>query len=469
VVFANQSFSTMTGYSLEEVIGGTATLLDGPKTGRNVPDILRHNIAEGHRFAGETVNYRKDGSEFIMDWAIAPIVNDEGCPTNYVAIQRDVTERHRAGQRLAESQQRMELALWGADLGLWDYAPNTGRATYDQRWAAMLGYKVEGVEPTFNGWASLVHPEDFPFMKDSLDRHLNGNSAVFEAEFRMRSHAGEWRWILSRGKVVERLPDGTAVRATGTHLDVTARREAEIALRHSNEDLQQFAYAVSHDLQEPLRMMAAYSGLLRDHIAEKLDPDGEIFLSTIQDGARRASRLVTDLLKYASAGADERDRLIEICALGEILDAAMVLLTHRIDESGAVIERDPLPEIDANRAQIEQLFYNLLNNALKYSRPNEPPRIRISSQKHGGQWIISVHDNGTGFDPNKAEYIFGVFKRLEAPNSSGTGIGLALCRRIVERHGGRIWAESQPGVGSVFSFKLPARVHAFAVGGHQNQ
>jgi PAS domain S-box-containing protein len=225
-------------------------------------------------------------------------------------------------------------------------------------------------------------------------------------------------------------------------------------LKRVNEDLNQFAHSASHDLQEPLRMVAIYSQLLRRTLAGSLDAEREEYLEYVVRGAARMETLIRDLLAYTHASAvyDEAPPLTDAA---EALNAALSNLTAAIDGSGATITHGPLPTVRIASIRLTQLFQNLVSNAIKY-RGEQPPLIDITAARQGDEWVISVQDNGIGIDEQYKEYIFGIFKRLHtASEYSGTGIGLAICQRIVERAGGRIWVTSQPGEGATFSFTLP--------------
>lgn len=236
--------------------------------------------------------------------------------------------------------------------------------------------------------------------------------------------------------------------------DETANKQLQDALTESNMALEQFAYVASHDLQEPLRTVSAYAELLTRRYKQQLDGEPEHFLDLIVKGARRMSALVQDLLDYARVKT-EIDRPSSY-SLDQDFETALTQLQQRIEESKAVVTHDPLPEIQADQGQMVRLFQNLVANALKYRKPDVPPVIHISAQQQGSEWLITVEDNGIGFDPKHAKEIFSAFKRLHSQQEyEGTGVGLAICRRIVERHGGRIWAESQPGQGARFHFSLP--------------
>ena len=233
-----------------------------------------------------------------------------------------------------------------------------------------------------------------------------------------------------------------------------ALAEQTEALERSNNELQQFAYVVSHDLQEPLRMVTSYMSLLQRRFGGALDGEAEEFIGFAVDGAERMRALIRDLLEYSRVGT--RARPFVATSFDDVIDEALSNLLVRIDETGAAISRDAMPTLDADQSQMVRLFQNLIGNALKYAREDEPPAVHLSAENLDGGWVFSVRDNGIGIAPEHFNRIFGVFQRLHGRGEyEGTGIGLAICNRIVERHGGRIWVESEPGQGATFTFRLP--------------
>jgi signal transduction histidine kinase len=316
-------------------------------------------------------------------------------------------------------------------------------------WAALYGcYLPDGVTP--------YPPQQLPLARALRGETVHEGEEVFIRNER-RPH-GVWVSITAAP-----LRDGDGVPCGGVAAfrDVTARKQADEELRRtvaelarSNEDLQQFAYVVSHDLQEPLRMVSSFCRLLRDRYRGQLDQSADEFIDFAVDGAARMEKLIQDLLTYSRVGT--RGRRPAPTDSGAAFDRAAADLGAAVRESGARVTRGPLPVVLADASQLGQLAQNLLANAIKF-RGAEPPRVQVSAERQDDHWVFAVRDNGIGIAPRDRERIFGVFERLHpASEYPGTGIGLAICRRIVERHNGRIWVESEPGQGSVFCFTLPA-------------
>ena len=292
--------------------------------------------------------------------------------------------------------------------------------------------------------------------------------AVCESEMRLAAEKGaatDIRWhrrkdgseLFAHGFMnAVRNETGVLIGYTKILSDETARKELQDSLTESNAALEQFAYVASHDLQEPLRTMRTFAELLREEYGGKLDTQADQFLNSIVSASARMSELVRDLLAYARLTTEE-DRPSSI-ALDEDLEAALTQLGQAIDESGASVTHDPLPTLQVDRGQMVRLFQNLVGNAVKYRQPDRPPIVHISAEQKGREWLIAVRDNGIGFEPEHASVIFAPFKRLHTATAyPGTGVGLAICRRIVQAQGGRIWAESVPGEGATFFFTLPVK------------
>jgi light-regulated signal transduction histidine kinase (bacteriophytochrome) len=255
--------------------------------------------------------------------------------------------------------------------------------------------------------------------------------------------------------ISERKKAEEQIRQLNASLEERVLGRTEELLR-SNEELQQFAYVASHDLQEPLRTVSIYAQLLAKRYQGQLHGDADRFIGFIVENAGRMEKLIYDLLDFSRVDARGSDFFAHM-SCGVALDDAIRNLRTLMDESGAEVTRDPLPQVMGDVVQLTRLFQNLLVNSIKY-RSQEPPRIHVSARLAGGEWILSVKDNGIGIEPQYAEKVFGIFRVLQPRDkTSGSGMGLAICRKIVSRHEGRIWVESELGKGATFYFTLPKK------------
>jgi len=362
-------------------------------------------------------------------------------------------------ERLRESERRLRLALSAADMGTWRRVPSTNRDIRDGSFNGILGLEpVETTQPA-DDFVSRVHPEDRPAVEKAIESAARERE-VYAAEFRIVRPDGEVRWLYDRG-MGDYDDEGEMTYMTGAVVDITDRKWAEEELKRtvaelerSNQDLEQFAYVASHDLQEPLRMVSSYTQLLAKRYKDSLDKDANEFIDYAVDGANRMQRLIEDLLSYSRVSSRGKEPVAGDAH--SALSEAIANLSTAISESGAVVANDDLPEVRADRTQLAQVFQNLISNAIKF-RGEEPPRVHVSAERKGWEWVFAVKDNGMGIEPEYHQRIFTIFQRLHGREEyPGTGIGLALCKRIVERHGGSMWVESEPGKGSTFYFSLLA-------------
>jgi light-regulated signal transduction histidine kinase (bacteriophytochrome) len=225
-------------------------------------------------------------------------------------------------------------------------------------------------------------------------------------------------------------------------------------LARSNKELEQFAYVASHDLQEPLRMVTAFTGLLADRYRDRLDARADKYIAYALEGATRMQKLIDDLLAYSRLGGKTVG--LPLADAAEALRNALADLEESLAATGATVTADALPTVAADGTQLAQVFQNLIGNSLKYRRTDVVPEIHVGAERRQGEWLLSVRDNGIGIDPQHFDRIFEIFQRLHGRKEyPGTGVGLAICRKVVERHGGRIWVESRPGQGATFFFTIP--------------
>jgi PAS domain S-box-containing protein len=330
--------------------------------------------------------------------------------------------------------------------------------SWNQSAERIFGYTAE--EMIGRPIAILAAPDRLDEMPRILARIRRGER-VEHYETKRQAKSGR---IIDISLTVSPIRDesGRIVGASKIVRDIGERKLAEQAiaeqverLARTNADLQEFAYATSHDLQEPLRTIASFSELLRQQYRSHFDKDADQMIDLVIGAATRMSSLIRDVLAYSRV-INAEDIPFNDVSTTQMVEWAIENLQFAIKESGAIVEFEHLPVVKAEKAILAHVFQNLISNAIKY-RSSAPPHIRIQSRKEGKTWVFSVADNGLGIPAAYHETIFKLFKRLHAGGYEGTGVGLALCKKIVEKHGGRIWVESEPGRGSVFQFTIPQR------------
>jgi PAS domain S-box-containing protein len=460
IVLLNVQAEKQFGYRRDELLGqkvkniipeGFAERLIADGT-RSAADALAQQIGTGIELSGR----RKDGTEFPIEIMLSPLESAEGILVT--AAIRDISVRKDAERNLAQMEGRYRGLLEAAPDAM--VVVNQGgeivllnvqaEKQFGYRRDELLGQQVKNIIP--EGFAERLVADALRSADDALAQQI-GTGIELSGRRKDRSE-------FPIEIMLSPLEGTEGVLVTAAIRDITRRKNAEATLlqkveelNRSNEELGQFANIASHDLQEPLRMVASYTQLLSSRYKGKLDADADEFIAFAVDGATRMQRLIQDLLAYSRVGSKGRDLLDT--SSEKALQQALLNLSSAIKESGALVTHDPLPTVQADEMQLVQLFQNLIGNGIKYQRPGVP-QVHISAAKNGAErWIFSVRDNGLGIDSQYFEKIFGMFQRLHKREEfAGTGIGLAICKKIVERHGGNISVESKPGRGSTFRFAL---------------
>ncbi|MGH8691162.1 MAG: sensor histidine kinase, partial [Burkholderiales bacterium] len=378
-----------------------------------------------------------------------------------VSTITDITAQHDAEARLRESEARYRRSFELAPSGIAHIGMDRRFIRVNRRLCEILGYSEEELLRLTG--REISHPDDLDVINRERPRLYSGevDSVRVEKRYLRKDRSVVWvRFTMT----VERDAAGRPLYEIGVYDDITERKQAEAALgeaheelKRSNADLEQFAYVASHDLQEPLRMVASYTQLLGRRYEAKLDADAREFMAYVVDGATRMKQLIEDLLAYSRVGTKAQD--FGPVSLEAALRRALFNLRAAVEEAGAAVTYDALPTVQGDEVQLGQLLQNLMGNALKF-RSASVPRIHIGVAETPAEWTLEVRDNGMGIEPQYFERIFMVFQRLHNKGEyPGTGIGLAICKKVVERHGGRIWVESRPAQGpnqgSSFHFTLP--------------
>jgi PAS domain S-box-containing protein len=452
-VAAPDGTMTLVGEQWEHYCGMTAEQLarDWPRLALHPDDYERwmrqwsQALASGSLYEIEVRNRRYDGEYRWFLTRAVPARDDAGCIIGWYGTTTDIHDLKQAEDALRQQAEIIDHthdAVIATDLdGLVTSWNKGAERLFGYAAAEIIGHSV-----------LLLFPEELqaefsPRVMAPLQEH-----GQHELETRQnRKSGGECDIHLSLS--LRRDQQGSPAGIIGYAIDITARKQAEEAVRRVNEELQQFAYIVSHDLNEPLRMISSYVKLLARNYQGKLDTAADEYIAFAVDGAQRMRQMITDLLAYTRAGG--QDLKVALVDCEALLTRVGNDLQMAIKENDATITHDPLPTVPGDATRLGQVWQNLIGNALKF-HSEVPPHVHISAQREDQLWRFSVRDNGIGIDPTHADRIFQVFQRLHTRDEyQGTGIGLAICKKIVERHGGKIWVESAPGHGSTFHFTLP--------------
>ncbi len=496
IVMINAETEKVFGYARQELLGQLVEILL-PQRFRPQHPGLRNSFFETPQIrrmgAGRDLYaLRKDHTEFPVEIGLQPLELAEGLfvLASIVDITarketqqhledalaertRDLHEQRLAALNLAQdadearqraqiSERRLSAVVDSAEVGCWELD-----LTNDQAWRSLRHDQIFGYEAMLPKWGydifiEHVLPADRDRVKAALATALTTGS--FEAECQIRWPNGSAHWINAKGRV-HRDDEGRPIRMMGLVMDIDARKQMEQTLEkqaaelaRSNADLELFASIASHDLQEPLRMVSSYMDLLAGRYQGKLDDKATRWIGFAVDGVGRMKQLIGDLLEFSRVGTRGKKFTPTDCNVA--FQQVLQNLQQAVKESGAEVTADALPTVQADGTQIVQVLQNLIGNAIKF-HGDRPPVVRVEAQRRQAAWLFSVRDNGIGIDAQFADKVFAIFQRLHTREEyPGSGIGLAVCKKVVERHGGRIWFESLPGQGTTFFFTIPDRKEA---------
>jgi PAS domain S-box-containing protein len=574
-VEVNDAFTSMTGFTREEALADSAI---GLRLWINAEDRQRalSALGAGRAVVGQEFQFRMKSGDVITGSFSAQVLRLGNSPCILSSIA-DITDRKRAEEEVRQSHQRLELALDGGELGMWDWDLQTDTVTYSDRWAQMLEYRPDEVEPSVGFFKRHVHPDDLPAVLDRLTGHVEGRMRVYASEHRLRTKSGRFFWAMDRGRIVEWDKDGRPVRVTGIIADITERKRAEenyqmlfnemldgfaiheiicdelgspvdyrflalnpaferltglrsteivgktvlealpgtekhwidtygrVALtgepihfesrsepldrqfevtafrpqqnqfacifnditdrkraeeeirrkakdlQEKNEELTSFTYAVSHDLRSPLVTIQTFQGYLEQDVRSQDAARIEKDLGYIRNAADKMGLLLDQLLRLSRVGRVTNPP--EEAPLQSLVKEALDLVAGRLTARGVQVEVTEEPVmLTGDRTRLVEVFQNLVDNATKFMGDEPAPRVEIGVEQAGEELVLFVRDNGIGIEPQFQPLVFGVFRKLD-PGTDGVGLGLALVRRIVELHGGRVWVESE-GLGKGTTFRL---------------
>ncbi|HLJ46903.1 MAG TPA: PAS domain S-box protein [Bryobacteraceae bacterium] len=441
----NKSAERIFGYTADEIVGKPVTMLVPPDRLDEELEI-QARIRQGERVDHiETVRRSKDGKLLDVSLTISPVRGARGEIMGGSKIARDISDRRnteRSVRLLHSIVDSSDDAIISKDL-------NGIITSWNESAERLFGYRAE--EIVGKPITILIPPDRLEEELTILARLRNGERVDHFETIRQCKDGS----LLDISLTISPIRDerGRVIGASKVARDITERKRADAELRRAHADLEQFAYSASHDLQEPLRSIKVYSELLTRRYSDKLDGEALEYLIYLRSGAARMESMITDLLTYNQVGRTEEPETTDAnVVLGDVLDN----LANLIAESHSEITADPLPMVRMHHAHLQQLLQNLIGNAIKYRRPERPPAVHVAGSRGDSECVFSVSDNGIGIAPEYKEKVFGLFKRLHTEKEyAGTGIGLAICKRIVDQYSGRIWVESELGKGCTFHFTIP--------------
>jgi PAS domain S-box-containing protein len=376
----------------------------------------------------------------------SPVYDDDGEVTALCGVSTDITEQKRRERELTRLKERFELAVEGANLGVWDWDMTTDEVEFNEQWARMIGHSPDEIDPHIEEWERRVHPDDVGQVEDALDGHIAGETDLYDAEHRLRTADGDWKWIRTTGRVVERDEDGKPVRAVGIHLDIDERKTHERTIEDQRDDLEVLNRIVRHDVRNALQLVLAYGDTLRDHVGD----DGEEYLRQILNAGREAvdiTRTAGDVTEVLLRSEGDRTPVNVRPVLEEQVEDV------RASHEGAVVSVDgPIPdETVLADDMLASVFRNLLTNAIVHNEEGIP-EVTVSVTPDDETVRVRVADNGPGIPGDRTERIFEEGEK--GLDSEGTGLGLYIVRTLVDRYGGDVRVEDNEPEGSVFAVEL---------------
>ncbi len=461
VTYWNQQAESILGKAKDDTLGKNLW--------EEFPDAIDTDFYRQYHLAmetGETVNFEEYYPTLDI-WVEVTVYPSEIGLSIYF---KDITLRKAADIRLLEANERFEIITRATNDAIWDYNIVENTLFWGDGFKTLFGYEVDRISPTLESWTSHIHPDDREQVEKSVVEAIEDKDVTtWQEEYRYKKADGTFAFVYDKGMIL-RNQTGKAVRMLGAMSDFTQLKKQELELleineslktyakelERSNEELEQFAFVTSHDLQEPLRMISSFMDQLKRKYTDQLDDRAQQYIHFAIDGAKRMKQIILDLLLYSRANRPEEQ--VELINLNEIVSEYTQLRRKLIAEKKAVISYEGLPVLQTYRAPMTHIIHCLLDNALKYSKDQVPPQIEIHATKKRSLWEFAIKDNGIGIDKRFYNKVFVIFQRLHNRNQyDGTGIGLSIARRSVEFLGGTIWLESKVGEGSTFYFTIPKK------------
>jgi len=468
IIYSNNAFLNITGYNEEDVLGQNHRILSGPKTNPATVQKIATALKNNEKIKVEIQNYTKDGKPFWNEVSIAPVFDNQNNLTAFVGVENDISEKIRREQALTETARQLELVVDSTEVGIWDWKVQTGELSLNERWAEILGYTLNELQPiTIETVEHLIHPDDIQLSSHKLEKYCSNTNDRYSCELRMKHKNGQWTWLLDASKVVEWDNDGNPVRIIGTHLDITEQKLSEESLLKAKNEAEQASIAkseflanMSHEIRTPMNGVIGMTNILLDSGLNQQQLD---YANTVKNSADSLLTIINDILDFSKVESGKLELEAVDFNMGQLLDEVGTALGTRAHEKNLelICPASSITDqwFNADPSRIRQVLVNLIGNACKFTEKGEVAVFYQSKQitTNTSKIVIKVVDTGIGLDAEQQTRLFERFSQADGSTTrkyGGTGLGLSISRQLVELMGGEIGVDSQLGKGSTFWISL---------------
>jgi PAS domain S-box-containing protein len=476
--YVNDNFVRISQYNVKELIGKHTRTVNSGYHPQSFFKELWTTISAGNVWRGDIKNKTKDGSYYWLNTHIIPFKNEKGKVLEYMAVSHDITEKIEAEEKLIDtakevelSNERFKLAAKATNDAIWDWDIENNKMYWGDGFESLFRYNLKSVKPDISTWKSHLHPDDIETVLKSLQQAIDNPTAdQWEREYQYKKADGSYATVFDRARIL-RNQQGKAIKIVGAMTDITERKRHEAEIKKLNNHLEQkvaerteelvaankglesFSYSVSHDLRAPLRSIDGFSKALMEDYHNQLDDDGKKYLQRIRNATHTMAELIDDMLRLSTVSRQQlKKESINLSAMANEIIYDMFYNNSQVKPEIIVM---PDMKVIADKHLLKIALHNMIENAVKFSSKNEHAKITIGYKNEGDTIIFFVQDNGIGFNMKHADKLFGAFQRIHSDSDfQGTGIGLSIVHKVIQRHGGNIWAEAEPNKGATFFFTL---------------